>query len=48
MIWAFGNRFDYEVCLYSDEGVAFVEGLRADVALAEATPGAWTEERRQR
>src|ERR1700756_1210160 len=25
VIWAFGNRFRHEVCVYPDEGVAFVE-----------------------
>jgi len=48
VIWAFGNRFIHEVCLYPDEGVAFVEGLGAEVPLAEAVPSEWTEERRKR
>ncbi len=48
VIWAFGNRFVHEVCLYPDEGVAFVEGLGAEVPLAAAQPSDWTEERRQR
>jgi uncharacterized cupin superfamily protein len=48
VIWAFGNRFRHEVCLYPDEGVAFVEGLGAEVPLAAAVESAWTEERRQR
>jgi uncharacterized cupin superfamily protein len=39
VIWAFGNRLAHEVCLYPDEGVAFVESLGADVKLAEAAPG---------
>jgi len=26
VIWAFGNRFRHEVCVYPDQGVAFVEG----------------------
>ena len=48
VIWAFGNRFVHEVCLYPDEGVAFVEGLGAEVPLAAATPSEWTEDRRKR
>lgn len=48
VIWAFGNRFPHEVCLYPDEGVAFVEGLGAELPLAAATESAWTEERRRR
>jgi uncharacterized cupin superfamily protein len=48
VIWAFGNRFVHEVCLYPDEGVAFVEGLGAEVKLADATPSDWTEDRRKR
>jgi uncharacterized cupin superfamily protein len=48
VIWAFGNRFRHEVCLYPDEGVAFVEGLGAEVPLAGITASDWTEERRQR
>jgi uncharacterized cupin superfamily protein len=48
VVWAFGNRFAHEVCLYPDEGVAFVEGLGADVPLASAMPSEWTEERRKR
>jgi len=47
VIWAFGNRFTYEVALYPDEGVAFVEGLGAEVPLASITPSAWTEEERR-
>ena len=47
VIWAFGNRFTYEVALYPDEGVAFVEGLGAEVPLASVTPSAWTEEERR-
>ena len=47
VIWAFGNRFPHEVALYPDEGVAFVEGLGADVPLATATPSKWTEEERR-
>jgi uncharacterized cupin superfamily protein len=41
VIWAFGNRFRHEVCLYPDEGVAFVEGLGAEIPLATAvdSPG---------
>jgi uncharacterized cupin superfamily protein len=34
VIWAFGDRRDHEVCLYPDEGMAFVEGLGGDVPLA--------------
>jgi len=48
VIWAFGNRFVHEICLYPDEGVAFVEGLGAEVPLASAVPSEWTEERRKR
>lgn len=48
VIWAFGNRFTHEVCLYPDQGVAFVEGLGADVPLDKAVQSNWTEERRQR
>jgi uncharacterized cupin superfamily protein len=48
VIWAFGNRFVHEVCLYPDEGVAFVEGIGAEVPLAAAKPSEWTEERRKR
>ena len=47
-IWAFGNRFRHEVCLYPDEGVAFVEGLGAEIPLAAAVESAWTEEKRKR
>jgi len=47
VIWAFGNRFTHEVALYPDEGVAFVEGLGAEVPLASVTPSAWTEEERR-
>lgn len=48
VIWAFGNRFAHEVCLYPDQGVAFVEGLGREIPLAGGTESAWTEERRQR
>jgi len=48
VIWAFGNRFRYEVCEYPDQGVAFVEGLGAEIPLAHATKSDWTEERRRR
>jgi uncharacterized cupin superfamily protein len=48
VIWAFGNRFRHEVCLYPDQGLAFVEGLGADVRLARVVPSEWTEERRKR
>jgi uncharacterized cupin superfamily protein len=48
VIWAFGNRFRHEVCVYPDQGVAFVEGLGAEVPLDQAVPSEWTEERRKR
>ena len=48
VIWAFGNRFRHEVCVYPDQGVAFVEGLGADVPLDRVIPSSWTEERRKR
>jgi uncharacterized cupin superfamily protein len=48
VIWAFGNRFPHEVCLYPDQGVAFVEGLGGDVPLDRALASVWTEERRRR
>jgi uncharacterized cupin superfamily protein len=48
VIWAFGNRFPHEVFLYPDEGVAFVEGLGAEVPLDRVVTSAWTEERRRR
>jgi uncharacterized cupin superfamily protein len=48
VIWAFGNRFRHEVCLYPDEGIAFVEGLGAEIPLGAAVESAWTEERRER
>lgn len=48
VVWAFGNRFPHEVCLYPDEGVAFVEGLGAEVPLDKASASAWTEDRRRR
>lgn len=48
VIWAFGNRFEHEVCLYPDQGVAFVEGLGAEVPLAGVTASAWTEDRRKK
>jgi uncharacterized cupin superfamily protein len=48
VIWAFGNRFAHEVCLYPDQGVAFVEGLGAEVPLDKAVASDWTEERRKR
>ncbi len=46
VIWAFGDRHPHEVCEYPDQGVAFVEGLGAEVRLADAKPSEWTEERR--
>ena len=48
VIWSFGNRFPHEVCLYPDQGVAFVEGLGAEVPLDTAVASQWTEERRKR
>jgi uncharacterized cupin superfamily protein len=48
VIWAFGNRFRHEVCLYPDEGVAFVEGLGSEIPLDSIVESAWTEERRKR
>ena len=47
VIWAFGDRKPHEVCLYPDQGVAFVEGLGAEMPLEAARPSDWTEERRQ-
>jgi len=46
VIWAFGDRHPYEVCEYPDQGVAFVEGLGAEVPLDQARPSDWTEARR--
>lgn len=48
VIWAFGNRFAHEVCLYPDQGVAFVEGLAAEVPLDQIKPSVWTEEKRKK
>jgi uncharacterized cupin superfamily protein len=48
VVWAFGNRFPHEVALYPDQGVAFVEGLGADVPLASGARSEWTEDRRKR
>jgi len=48
VIWAFGNRFPHEVALYPDQGVAFVEGLGAEVPLDNVTWSEWTEDRRKR
>jgi uncharacterized cupin superfamily protein len=48
VIWAFGNRLSHEVCEYPDHGVAFVEGLGAEIPLAHLTASEWTEERRRR
>jgi uncharacterized cupin superfamily protein len=48
VIWAFGNRFRHEVCVYPDQGVAFVEGLGAEVSLDRLTASEWTEESRSR
>jgi uncharacterized cupin superfamily protein len=47
VIWAFGNRFSHEVCLYPDQGVAFVEGLGAEVPLDGIVISQWTEDRRK-
>lgn len=33
VVWAFGDRRDHEVCLYPDEGLAFVEGLGGEVPI---------------
>jgi len=48
VVWSFGNRFNHEVALYPDHGVAFVEALGADVPLASALRSDWTEDRRKR
>jgi uncharacterized cupin superfamily protein len=48
VIWAFGDRHPHEVCEYPDQGVAFVEGLGAEVRLDAAKPSDWTEDRRGR
>jgi uncharacterized cupin superfamily protein len=48
VVWAFGDRHRYEVCVYPEQGIAFVEGLGADVSLDKATPSQWTEELRKR
>ena len=32
-VWAFGDRVPHEVCVYPDEGVAYVEALGGDVPL---------------
>ena len=34
VILACGNRFRHEVCLYPEEGLAFVEGLGADIPIS--------------
>ncbi|MGU9980948.1 cupin domain-containing protein [Phreatobacter sp. HK31-P] len=47
VIWAFGNRFAHEVCVYPDQGVAFVEGLGAEVPLDGLRASDWTEDRRK-
>jgi uncharacterized cupin superfamily protein len=47
VIWAFGNRFNHEIALYPDQGVAFVEGLGAEVPLATIVRSDWTEDRRK-
>jgi uncharacterized cupin superfamily protein len=48
VVWAFGNRFRHEVCVYPDQGVAFVEGLGAEISLDRLVASDWTEERRKR
>jgi uncharacterized cupin superfamily protein len=48
VIWAFGNRFPHEVALYPEQGIAFVEGLGAEVPLSSGVASAWTEDRRKR
>jgi uncharacterized cupin superfamily protein len=48
VIWAFGNRFRHEVCVYPDQGVAFVEGLGGEATLNQVVPSKWTEESRRR
>ena len=48
VVWAFGNRFSYEVALYPDQGTAFVEGLGKDVPLEAGAISEWTEDRRKR
>ena len=48
VVWAFGNRFPYEVCVYPDQGIAFVEGLGAEIPLDRLVASDWTEERRKR
>lgn len=48
VVWAFGNRFPYEVALYPDQGVAFVEGLGVDIPLDSGAWSEWTEDRRKR
>lgn len=48
VIWSFGDRVPHEVCIYPDQGVAFVEGLGMDVPLDTAIESEWTEDRRKR
>ena len=48
VVWAFGNRFRHEVCVYPDQGIAFVEGLGAEIPLDRLIASDWTEERRKR
>jgi uncharacterized cupin superfamily protein len=48
VIWAFGNRFGHEICVYPDQGVAFVEGLGAEATLDKLAASHWTEEVRKR
>lgn len=43
VIWAFGNRFPHEVCEYPEEGLAFVEGLNAEVPLNNTAPSEWAK-----
>ncbi len=46
VIWAFGDRLPHEVCVYPDQGVAFVEGLGCDIPLDSLTESIWTEAKR--
>ncbi len=48
VIWAFGDRHPYEVCEYPDQGVAFVEGLGAEVRLDQMRASEWTEDKRRK
>ena len=48
VIWAFGNRSPDEAGHDPDQGVAFGEGLGANIPLAAALASDWTEARRPR